>query len=87
MEAHVRTVDLVTLVLVIVGGVNWGLVGIFDFDLVKAILGHGAAQVAEPSALSRLIYIVVALSALWQIRVLVNLSSAPSGATTTTTTH
>lgn len=80
-----RTVDLVTLVLVIVGGVNWGLVGIFDFDLVKAIFGQGAAQAAEPSALSRLIYIVVALSALWQIRVLVNLSSAPRTTSTTTT--
>jgi len=69
------------------GGVNWGLVGIFDFDLVKAIFGQGAAQVAEPSALSPLIYIVVALSALWQIRVLVNLSSAPRASTTTTTTR
>ena len=52
--------NIVTLVLVIVGGVNWGLVGAFDFDLVAAIFGAG-------SVLARLVYVVVGLSALWQI--------------------
>ncbi|MFN3892944.1 MAG: DUF378 domain-containing protein [Beijerinckiaceae bacterium] len=63
-----RTLDLVTLALVIVGGLNWGLVGAFDFDLVSAILGQGADETAPSSALSRAVYILVALSALWQIR-------------------
>ena len=55
-----RLINLVTLALVIVGGVNWGLVGLFGFDLVAAIFG-------EMSALSRLVYILVGASALWQL--------------------
>lgn len=56
-----RAVNLLTLILVIVGGVNWGLVGLFQFDLVAAIFG------GQDAALSRIVYILVGLSALWQI--------------------
>jgi uncharacterized membrane protein YuzA (DUF378 family) len=55
-----KALNLITLLLVIVGGVNWGLIGAFDFDLVAALFGEG-------SAISRLVYILVGLSALWQI--------------------
>lgn len=55
-----KALNLLTLILVIVGGVNWGLVGAFDFNLVAALLGEG-------SALSRVVYVLVGLSALWQI--------------------
>jgi uncharacterized membrane protein YuzA (DUF378 family) len=55
-----RVINLLTLGLVIIGGLNWGLVGAFNFDLVAAIFG-------EMSALSRLVYVLVGLSALWQI--------------------
>ena len=55
-----KAVNLLTLILVIVGGVNWGLVGLLNFDLVAAIFGAG-------SALSRLVYTLVGISALWQI--------------------
>jgi uncharacterized protein len=55
-----RLVNIVTLVLLIVGGLNWGLVGLFGFDLVAAIFG-------EMSALSRIVYTLVGASALWQI--------------------
>jgi hypothetical protein len=55
-----KAINLLTLILVIVGGINWGLVGAFDFNLVAAIFG-------EDSALSRLVYVLVGLSALWQI--------------------
>ena len=55
-----RIINIVTLVLLIVGGLNWGLVGLFGFDLVAAIFG-------EMSALSRIVYTLVGLSALWQI--------------------
>ena len=51
---------MITWILVIVGGLNWGLVGAFDFDLVAALFGDG-------SALSRIVYVLVGLSALWQI--------------------
>ena len=55
-----KFINILTLVLVIVGGLNWGLVGLFGFDLVAAIFGAG-------SMLSRLVYILVGLSAAWQI--------------------
>jgi uncharacterized protein len=55
-----KAINLITLVLVIVGGINWGLVGAFGFDLVAALFGAG-------SALARLVYVLVGLSALWQL--------------------
>lgn len=55
-----RIVNSITLLLLIVGGLNWGLVGLFGFDLVAAIFG-------EMSALSRIVYTLVGASALWQI--------------------
>ena len=55
-----KSLNLITLILIIVGGINWGLVGAANFDLVAAIFGDG-------SALSRLVYALVGLSALYQI--------------------
>ncbi|RJF74018.1 DUF378 domain-containing protein [Rhodopseudomonas palustris] len=75
-----RILNIVTLLLVIVGGVNWGLVGLFDFDLVTAILGNGAAETATSSAAARIVYILVALSALYQITTLTRLLSTRSAA-------
>lgn len=68
---------VVTLILVIVGALNWGLVGLFQFDLVAAIAG---LQFGEVNLFSRIVYILVALSGLYQI---VNLSRPPA----VTTTH
>jgi len=48
----------ICLVLVIVGGLNWGLVGLLNFDLVAAIFGN-------MSFLSRLVYDLVGLSAIY----------------------
>jgi hypothetical protein len=50
----------VTLLLLVVGGLNWGLVGLFDFDLVAGLFG-------DMSLLSRAVYTLVGLSALWQL--------------------
>jgi uncharacterized membrane protein YuzA (DUF378 family) len=55
-----KAINILTLILVIVGGLNWGLVGLFGFDLVAAILGTG-------SVLARTVYVVVGVSALWQV--------------------
>lgn len=55
-----RVLNIVTLVLLIVGGLNWGLVGLFDFNLVTALFG-------EMSTISRIVYVLVGLSALWQL--------------------
>jgi uncharacterized membrane protein YuzA (DUF378 family) len=52
--------NMITLLLVIIGGLNWGLVGIASFDLVAAILGEG-------SGLARVVYILVAISAAYQV--------------------
>lgn len=53
-------VDLLALVLVIVGGLNWGLVGLLNLDLVAALFGAG-------SLLAKIVYIVVGLAALYMI--------------------
>ncbi len=55
-----RTIDVVTQILIIVGGLNWLLVGLFQFDLVAAIFG------GQTAGLSRIVYILVGLSAIWQ---------------------
>lgn len=53
-------IDWIALVLVIVGGLNWGLVGLFNFDLVAAIFG-------EMSTISRAVYSLVGLAAIYMI--------------------
>jgi uncharacterized membrane protein YuzA (DUF378 family) len=65
-----RIINTVTLVLLIVGGLNWGLVGLFGFDLVAAIFG-------QMSMLSRVVYSLVGLSAVWQLVPLFGLSGKP----------
>lgn len=52
--------DWIVMILVIIGGLNWGLVGIFDWNLVTAIFGH-------MTVVSRIIYILVGLSGLYLI--------------------
>jgi len=54
-----KTIDVIVAVLLIVGGLNWGLVGLFSFDLVATIFG-------DMSVISRIIYILVGVSALYQ---------------------
>jgi len=56
-----KSLNLVTLVLLIVGGLNWGLVGAFQFDLVAALFG------GQDAMLARVVYVLVGLSALWQV--------------------
>ena len=55
-EKAMKTVDVIIWALLAIGGLNWGLIGVFNFDLVAAIFG-------EMSGLSRLIYILVGLAA------------------------
>lgn len=56
-----RKLDALALVLTIVGGLNWGLVGLFRFDLVAAIFG--GMEFGETNLASRIIYTAVGLSA------------------------
>lgn len=57
---NMRTLDVICAVLVIIGGLNWGLIGFFNFDLVAAIFG------GQEAGLSRLVYALVGLAALYQ---------------------
>ncbi len=56
-----KIIDTIALVLIIVGAINWGLIGLFNFNLVDTLFGVG-------SALSRIVYTLVGVSGLWAIR-------------------
>ena len=56
--------DKICLALIIIGALNWGLVGIFQFDLVAWLFGGSAA------ILSRILYTVIALAGIWCISLL-----------------
>jgi len=64
-----KTLNIVTLIFVIVGGLNWGLVGLLGLDLVQAVFGAG-------SLLARLVYVLVGISAIWQLVPLFNAFSS-----------
>ena len=57
-----RKVDIVALVLVIVGALNWGLVALAEFDLVAEIFGLGFG---ETNAVTRIVYALVGISGLY----------------------
>jgi uncharacterized membrane protein YuzA (DUF378 family) len=59
---NLGALDWIALVLVIIGGLNWGLVGIFKFDLVATIFG-------QMSALSRIVYTLVGIFAIYIVAV------------------
>lgn len=58
-----KIIDKIALILIIIGAINWGLIGFFKFDLVAAIFG-------QMSVLSRIIYALVGISGLWGIKLL-----------------
>lgn len=58
-----KVIDTIALILIIIGALNWGLIGIFGFNLVEAIFGSIAW-------LTRIVYILVGISGLWGIKLL-----------------
>lgn len=56
--------DKIALILTIIGGINWGLVGLFRFDLVAWMFGGAEMWPA------RVIYVIICLAALWCISIL-----------------
>ncbi len=56
--SKLKPLDLLAVILVVVGGLNWGLVGLFGFDLVAAIFG-------EMTILSRIVYTLVGIAAVY----------------------
>ena len=58
-----ETLQKVALIFTIIGAINWGLIGFFQFDLVATLFGN-------MSALSRIVYALVGISGLWGIKLL-----------------
>ena len=56
--------DVIALILTVIGGINWGLIGIFQFDLVAWLFG------GQGAVLSRIIYTLVGIAAVWCISLL-----------------
>ncbi|SMC24405.1 hypothetical protein SAMN02745134_02152 [Clostridium acidisoli DSM 12555] len=55
-----RSLDIISLVLVVIGAINWGLIGFFQFDLVASIFGN-------MSTFTRIIYALVGIAGLYAI--------------------
>jgi uncharacterized membrane protein YuzA (DUF378 family) len=55
-----KTLDYIALVLVVIGAVNWGLIGFFSFDLVRVIFG-------DMTLISRIVYALVGISGLYAL--------------------
>lgn len=66
MRANVA--DIIATILVIVGGLNWGLIGFFNYNLVDAIFGAG-------SIVARVVYAIIGLAAVYMIYDLYKLTS------------
>jgi uncharacterized membrane protein YuzA (DUF378 family) len=79
-----KTLNIVTLILVIVGALNWGLVGLFEFDLVAEIVGEEFGTV---NVVSRIVYILVALSGLYQLMNVARFASEETDTGMTVTTN
>lgn len=62
--------DKISLILTIIGAINWGLIGLFQFDLVAWIFG------GQGAIISRIIYTVIALAGIWCISMLFQDNSA-----------
>ncbi len=58
-----KVIDKIALVLIIIGAINWGLIGFFGFNLVATIFG-------DMTVLSRIIYGLIGLSGLWGIKLI-----------------
>ncbi len=58
-----KIIDKIALVLVIIGAINWGLIGLFNFNLVETIF-------EDMTIISRIIYTLVGISGLWAIKLL-----------------
>lgn len=57
-----RTLNIIAMALLVIGGLNWLLVGLFSFDLVAAIFG---GEVGTRTTLSRIVYVIVGIAALY----------------------
>lgn len=73
----INALEKTLIVIAIIGAINWGLIGFFNFNLVDAIFGGGSAE--ETSTLSRVIYAIVGLSGLGALFLLPKLRAERAG--------
>ena len=69
---HLNPLEWLAALVLIVGGVNWGLVGVFEFDLVAWITGE---EFGQTNTATRIIYILVGLSALYMLPALLRMEA------------
>lgn len=62
-----EVINIIAVILLIIGGLNWGLVGLWDFDLVAKLFG-------AKSMLARIVYVLVGISAVYTIFLLKKLT-------------
>jgi uncharacterized membrane protein YuzA (DUF378 family) len=60
-----KQIDTLAVTLLVIGGLNWGLVGLANFDLVAAVTGAG--NFGEKNALGSIVYTLVGLSAIYRV--------------------
>ena len=60
-----KIVDTIALILIIIGAINWGLIGLFRFNLVELLFG-------DMTILARIVYSLVGISGLWGIKLLMD---------------
>lgn len=60
-----RIIDKIALALIIIGAINWGLIGLFRFNLVELLFG-------DMTLLARIVYSLVGISGLWGIKLLLD---------------
>lgn len=60
---HQKTIDMIAVILLLVGGICWGLLGAFNFEPISMILGSGDMM----SPLVRIVYVLIGLSGLYRI--------------------
>ena len=73
-----KPLDLAALLLVAIGALNWGLVGLFEFDLVATIT---VDEFGETNMISTIIYVLVALAGLWTLSIMARIASNDEGRT------
>jgi uncharacterized membrane protein YuzA (DUF378 family) len=67
MLMRLNIIDYIALILLVVGGLNWGLIGFFNFDLVAAIFGN-------MTAISRTVYGIVGICAIYTLYIIYKIS-------------
>ena len=64
---RLRISNLFSLLVVILGGINWGLIGAFQFDVISLLFGRGADRTDNPTLTAQVFYVLIGICAAWQL--------------------